>query len=114
MSLKRRFSAAMIDLCFIDAQGRLRDIGNRGVWSKVEVFHVGFRLDKMDPGRNTSHRAFDFRMAGVADQYDGAALLHIALALAMNFRHQGTGRVEDRQSERGGFVPRRSGQRHGH
>ena len=58
----------------------------------------------MDGAWNSSHRPFDFRMAGVADQHDRSALLHIALPLAMNFRDEGTGGIKDGQSKRGGFV----------
>jgi hypothetical protein len=45
----------------------------------------------------------------MAGQLDEPPLLHIPFALAMNFRHQRTCGVKDRQSKRRGFVLDRAG-----
>ena len=49
-------------------------------------------------------RAFDLRMAGMADQDQRAALGDIALALVVHLGDQRAGGIEHRQPARRGFV----------
>ena len=104
MLLKRLVQRRDDVLGVVDAQRGLRDVGDRRVGRNVELRDVGFGLHQFDRRGNLAHRAFDFRVAGVADQDELAALADVALALIVNLGHQRTGRVQHRQFARRGFF----------
>src|ERR1700690_3323080 len=90
---------ALFQLCddspgVVHAQRRLGYIGNRGISWDIELFNFFFGLHQHHGTGNLSYRAFDLRVAGVADQNEGAPLRDIALALVVNFGDQRTGGVE--------------------
>ena len=58
----------------------------------------------MHAAGDSSHRAFDLGMAGMADQDDLAALVGVALAFAVHLRDQRTGGVDDRQPAGAGSL----------
>ena len=90
ISGKRAFSAAIVD-----RQCRLRDVGElRGI-AHGEAGDIRHRLDQMHSAFTLAHRALDFRMAGVADHHDLAAVLAHLRDLDVHLRHQRARRVED-------------------
>ena len=91
--LERRDDGARI----VDAQRRLRDVGDRRIAWEVDRRDVGRRLHEDDRPRDLADRALDFRMPRVADENHRAALRDVTLALAMHLGNQRTRRVEDLQ-----------------
>jgi hypothetical protein len=79
----------------VDAQGRLRHIGDRRVGRNVERIDIGFGLHQGHGIGNLAHCAFDLRMSGMTDENEPAPLRHIALALIVHLGDQRTGRVQD-------------------
>ena len=76
-----------IDDCLgvVDAERRLRDIGELVRVLDLELGDIlGFR-DQMHDAGNAAQRAFDFGMAFMADQDNFAPLLGVALAFGMHF-----------------------------
>ena len=88
----------------VDAQRRLRDVGDRLVGVEVELLDVAFVLHQEHRPRNLAHRAFDLRVAGVPDQDQRAPLRDVALALVMHLGDQRTRRIEYRQIAPGGLA----------
>ncbi len=58
----------------------------------------------MDAAGALAHRSLDFRMAGVADHHDLAALFAHSGNLGVHLGHQRTGRVENAQPARFGIC----------
>src|SRR5215469_4301517 len=90
--------------CVVHAQRRLRYIGDRRVGRNVEPLDVSLGLDQSHRLGDLAHRALDFGVAGMADEYEAAALCDIALALIVHLGDQGAGRIEHRQIARGGLL----------
>ena len=74
----------------------------------LEAVHIGDRFDQMHAPVDLAHRAFDFRVAGMADHDDLAALGAQALDFEMNLGDQRAGGVEDAHTERLSFVAHRA------
>ncbi len=88
----------------VDAQRRLRDVGDRRVSGDVERIDVFFGLHQRDRLGNLAHGAFDLGVAGMADENEPASLGHVALALVVHLGDQRAGGVEHRQLARGSLF----------
>ncbi len=88
----------------VDGQRGLRDIGDRRIRRNIERGDVVLGLHQRHRLGDLAHRAFDFRMAGMADEDEPAALADIALALVVHLGDQRAGCVQDRQLARCGFL----------
>ena len=88
----------------VDAQRRLRHVGDRRIVGNIERVDVVLGLHQCHRLGNLAHRAFDLRMAGVADQNEPAALRDIALALIVHLGDQRAGGVEHRELALRGFL----------
>ena len=84
----------------VDAECSLRHIGHRYVVGQCQRRNIVLGRHQMHGRIDLAHGPLDFRMAGMSDQDQGAALPGIALALGMDLRHQRTGRIKDRQAPR--------------
>ena len=89
--IKRRDDA----FCVVDRQCRLRDVGDRGLRRQVERLNFLLVLHQQHLAGDLPERALDFRMAGMADQDDGAALAQVMAALGVHLGDQGACRVQD-------------------
>ena len=82
----------------VDRQRRLRDVGELCGIARRQAADAARRLDEMDRAGVArvplTHRAFDFGMAGVADQHHVAPGLAVARDFHVHLRHQRTGRIE--------------------
>ena len=104
MSENLRVSACDDALGVVDAERGLRHVGDRRIGREIELVDVLLVLHQHDRRRDLAHRAFDFRMAGMADQDQLAALADIALALVVHLGDQRAGGVEHRQAARAGLL----------
>ena len=81
----------------VDAERRLRDVGDRRVVRQIERSDVVLGLHQSDRLGDLTHRSFDLGMPGMADENEPAPLRHVALALIVDLGDQRTGRVQDRK-----------------
>ena len=88
----------------VHAQGGLGDVGHRGVRRQRQSRHIVDVLDQQHRAGNLAHGSLDLGMAGMADQDQGPALGHIALALVVDLGDQRAGGIEHRQAARGGLF----------
>ena len=95
----------------VDRERRLRHIGDRRIRRDVELVDFLLVLHQRHRRRDLAHRAFDFRMARMADQDQLAALADIALALIVHLGDERAGRVQHRQVARARLPARRSSRR---
>ena len=65
----------------VNAQRRLRDVGNRRIVRHIEPFDVVAVFDKVNGAGNPPERSFDLHIPGVADQDDSTAERRIPLCL---------------------------------
>ena len=79
----------------------------------VERGDIGLGLHQMNRRADLAHGAFDFGMAGMADQDQGAAVRDIALALVVDLGDQRAGGVEHRQAARLARLRPPTAARHG-
>src|SRR5262245_27946502 len=87
----------------VDAQRSLRDIGNGRIGRNIERRDVLFALHQHHGAVDLAERAFDLGMPGMADETEHATLSDVTLALVMDLRDQGAGRIEHRQLTAGSF-----------
>src|SRR6185295_3738356 len=88
----------------INAERRLRDVGHWGIGGQIELLDIVPVADEIHGSVKLADRAFDLRMAGMADQNHSTALVDVALPLAVDFGDQGTGRVQYGQLSDFGIV----------
>ena len=75
-----------------------------GCLGNVERRDVLFRLHQEHRAGNLPHGALDFRMPGMPDQNDGAALPGVAAAVVVHLGDQRTGRIDHAQPTRYRFA----------
>ncbi|KOS92276.1 hypothetical protein DM53_4518 [Burkholderia mallei] len=90
-ALQRLDDAARV----VHRQRRLRHVRDGRVGRQRQRVDLGLALDEDHLGRNLPDRAFDFRMAGVADQDQPAAGRDVLTPLHVHLRDERAGCVED-------------------
>src|SRR5262245_58191710 len=88
----------------VDAERRLRHIGNGRVRRNVQRRDVRLALDQDHWTVELPERALALRMAGVADENEHATLGDVALTLVVHLRDQRAGRIEHGQLTSGRLV----------
>src|SRR5262249_40340625 len=92
----------------VDRQRRLGNIGKFALAGRLEALDVLSGLNQRDGTlRQLPQRANDFRMAGMADEDDVAALAMMELSLAMHLRDERAGRVNGEDFARLGILEHR-------
>ena len=69
----------------VDAERRLRHVGDRRVGRKRERVDILFVLHQQHLARDLAERALDLGVTGMADQNDRAALTQVMPALRVHF-----------------------------
>src|SRR5262249_27450084 len=93
-AIERRDDAAGV----VDAECRLREVGDRRFARQTESLYVLFVLHQEYRPGNLAERAFHFGMSGVTDQDDRTALAYVMSAMAVDFRDERARRVEHMES----------------
>src|ERR1700722_16069348 len=81
----------------VDAQCRLRDVGDRRVDRDGQLLDVFFVFDKVYLAINLPERAFDFGMPGMTDEHQHATSGNVTPALVVHFGDQRASGVEGGQ-----------------
>ncbi len=89
---------------FVDAQGRLRDVGEALRVGDLECIDVLLALHEHDVVGRLAHRALDLLVALVADHHDRVVLGGELLRLDVDLGDQRTGRVDHVELARGGVL----------
>jgi hypothetical protein len=91
----------------VHRQRGLRDKGEIVFIIHLEIGNLRGRFDQINAAIALPHRAFHFRMPGVADHDDFLALPTHPQHFDMHLGHQRAGRVEHRQAARFGLAAHR-------
>ena len=97
ISVKRRFERCDHGARVVDAEGRLRHIGERDVVGDVELGDILLALDEIDGSGDLAAGALDLRVAVMADKDEGSPLGDVAFALAVHFGNQRARGIENRE-----------------
>ncbi len=97
----------MICGCVVDRQRGLRDERDPLRIGQLQRLHVFDVLDEMHALARLAHRAFDFRMALVADHHDVEAVLAHLRDFDVHLGHERAGGVVHAQAARLGFRAHR-------